>query len=83
MIWGMFCWYGSGALVFLEGKQIALRYLDVLIDQVHFAMLNFYPDGDEYFIDGNAIHRAKIGSLNIRLTSNTFPDHSIAWILTP
>ncbi|GFX75729.1 uncharacterized protein TNCV_2237021 [Trichonephila clavipes] len=34
----------SGDLVFLDSKQTVMRYLDVLADQVHFTMLNFYPD---------------------------------------
>ncbi|GFX98056.1 transposable element Tcb2 transposase [Trichonephila clavipes] len=59
MIWGMF-WHKSGALMFLEGKQTAMRYLDILADQVHPAMLHFYPVGDGYFIDDNAtIHRPR------------------------
>ena len=53
MIWGMFCWHGSGAVVFLKGKQTAVRYLGIQADQVHPAMLHFYPDGDEYFMDNN------------------------------
>ena len=57
----MFCWYGSGPLVLLEGKQTAMKYLDILADQVHPAMLHFYSEGDEYFMDDNAtIHRARI-----------------------
>ena len=60
MVWGMFCWYGSGPLVLLEGKQTAMQYLDILADQVHPAMLQFY-EGDGYFMDDNAtIHRARI-----------------------
>ena len=56
----MFYWYGSDPLVLLEGKQTAMQYLDILADQVHPAMLQFY-EGDGYFMDDNAtIHRARI-----------------------
>ncbi|GFX84110.1 hypothetical protein TNCV_4859181 [Trichonephila clavipes] len=59
MIWGMFCWHKSGVLGILEGKQVAMRYLNILTEEVHSPMLHFYPDGDEYFMDDNAtIHRA-------------------------
>ena len=69
MIWGMFCWHGNGVLVFFEGKQTAMRYLDILADQVHSAMLHFYPDGDGYFVDDNEpIHRA-------RIVQNWFGEH--------
>ncbi|GFY05701.1 hypothetical protein TNCV_4403681 [Trichonephila clavipes] len=54
MIWSMVCWHGSGALVFLEGKHTAMRYLDILTYQVHSAMLPLYPDGDGYFMGDNA-----------------------------
>ncbi|GFW82598.1 hypothetical protein TNCV_3491701 [Trichonephila clavipes] len=40
--------HGSGALVFLESKQASLRFLDILADQVHPAMLHFHPDVDGY-----------------------------------
>ena len=60
VVWGMFCWHGSGVLVFLMGKQTAMQYLDILANQVHLAMLHFYPDGDECFMDDNApIHPAR------------------------
>ena len=60
MIWVMFCWLGSGTLVFLEGKQTAMRYFDIPADEVYPAMLHFYPDGDGYFMDDNApTYRAK------------------------
>ena len=60
MIWGMFRWHGSGALVPLECEQTAMRYLDILADQIHPAMLYFYPEGDGYCMDDNArIHRAR------------------------
>ncbi|GFX77538.1 hypothetical protein TNCV_4025881 [Trichonephila clavipes] len=62
MIPNMFYWLGSGALVFLEGKQTAVRYLEILVDQVHPAMLHFYPDGDEYLMDVNATIR-RVGSV--------------------
>ncbi|GFS72873.1 uncharacterized protein TNCV_1392801 [Trichonephila clavipes] len=70
MIRGTFSWHENGALVFLENKQTAMRYLDILRDQMHFAMLDFYPDSDGYFMDDYAtIHRAR----NIQ---NWFVEHS-------
>ncbi|GFW53378.1 transposable element Tcb1 transposase [Trichonephila clavipes] len=60
MISSIFCWHGSGHLVFLEGKQTAIRYSEILAVQVHPAMLHFYPNGDGNFIDENApVHRAR------------------------
>ena len=60
MIWGIFCWHVSGALIFLEGKQTAMQNLDKLADQVHLVILRCYPDGDGYFMDNNApIHPAR------------------------
>ncbi|GFX72411.1 transposable element Tcb1 transposase [Trichonephila clavipes] len=57
----IFCWHGSDVLVFLEGKQTAMRYLDILADQAHPEMLHFYLNDNEYFMDGNlTIHRARI-----------------------
>ena len=54
MVWNMLCWYGSGFLVLLEVKQTAMQYLDILADQVHPAMLQFYSESDGYFMDDNA-----------------------------
>ncbi|GFW77317.1 uncharacterized protein TNCV_924331 [Trichonephila clavipes] len=87
MIWDLFCWHGSGVLVFLESKQTAMRYLNILADQVHPAMLHFYPDGDGYFMDSNAtIHLAR----SVRNSSDEYqtdfqqlPGHSIATELNP
>ncbi|GFW70664.1 hypothetical protein TNCV_2922191 [Trichonephila clavipes] len=50
----MFCWHGSNALEFLEYKQTAMRYLDILIDQVHPPMLHCYPHKDGYFVENNS-----------------------------
>ncbi|GFS94380.1 hypothetical protein TNCV_2014141 [Trichonephila clavipes] len=36
-------WHGSGALVFLESKQTAMRYLDIMADQLDPVMLHFLP----------------------------------------
>ncbi|GFW67086.1 hypothetical protein TNCV_4031051 [Trichonephila clavipes] len=59
-VWGMFCWNGSSALGFLEGKQTTMRYLDTFSNQMYSEMLHFYPDGDGYFMDDNATkYRAK------------------------
>ena len=69
MIWDMFRWHGSCALVFLESKQIAMRYLDILADQVHPAMLHFYPDGDRYFVENNAPMN------RVRNVQNWFAEH--------
>ena len=87
MIWGTFCWQGSGALVFLEGKQTVTRYLDILADQVHSAMLHFILMAKDtswtimhLYIEPEVF---KIGSFSISLTSNIFPGHRIAQILTP
>ncbi|GFX74937.1 uncharacterized protein TNCV_1845091 [Trichonephila clavipes] len=69
----MFCRNGSDALVVLEDKSTATKYLDILADQVHPTMLHFYPDGDGYFIDSNAaIHRA-------RSVQNWFAEHQSAF----
>ncbi|KFM66807.1 hypothetical protein X975_10900, partial [Stegodyphus mimosarum] len=55
--------------VFLERKQAAMRYLDILADQVHPPVLHFYPDGDGYFMDDNAtVHCA-------RSVQNWFTEH--------
>ncbi|GFX45549.1 hypothetical protein TNCV_2740861 [Trichonephila clavipes] len=90
MIWSKFCWYRSDALVcvFFEDEKTAIRCLDILADQVHPAVLHFYPDGEGYLIDDIAIiHRARSVQNcfveHLSLTSNTFPGHRIAWILTP
>ena len=57
MIRGVFSWCASGALVFHEGKQTAMRYPETLADQVHLA---FYPEGDGYLMNENApIHQAR------------------------
>ena len=37
-----------------RGKQTTMRYLVILVDQVHPAMLHFHPGGDGYFMDDNA-----------------------------
>ncbi|GFS84642.1 uncharacterized protein TNCV_4607621 [Trichonephila clavipes] len=50
---GMFFWQGGGALVFFEGKQLAMRYIAIVTDQVHPTLLHFYPIGDVYFMDHN------------------------------
>ncbi|GFT74043.1 transposable element Tcb2 transposase [Trichonephila clavipes] len=69
MIKGMLCWDGSGVLVIFEGKQTAMRYLDMLVDQMHPEMLHFHPDGDGYFMENNAtIHHDS----SVR---NWFPEH--------
>ena len=46
-----------------------MQDLYILVDQVHSAMLHYYPDGDGYFMDDNApIHRA-------RSVQNWFAEH--------
>lgn len=53
-------WYKSGALLFLEGKQTSIGYLDILVDQAQSAMLHFHPDGNGHVMDDNPhVHRAK------------------------
>ena len=83
----MFCWHGSGALVFLEGKQTAMRYLDIMqikytlqccifilmATNTSWTIMHLYIEPEVF----------KIGSLSLILTSNTFPGHRIARILTP
>ncbi|GFW58999.1 hypothetical protein TNCV_2831051 [Trichonephila clavipes] len=60
MIWGMLYGHVNCFLVLLEGKQTSTRYLDTLADQVHLAMLYFYPDAYGYFMyDNVAIHPAR------------------------
>ncbi|GFU16927.1 transposable element Tcb2 transposase [Trichonephila clavipes] len=54
MIWDMFYWHGKCALEFLKGKQAVMRELNMLVDQVHPAMLHFYLDGNRYFMDDSA-----------------------------
>ncbi|GFU59210.1 DDE_3 domain-containing protein [Trichonephila clavipes] len=57
---GHVLYHGSDALIFLESKQTAIRYLDILADQEQPSRLHFYPDDDGHFMDGNAtIHRAR------------------------
>ena len=46
-----------------------MRYLDILANRVHPAMLHFYPNDDGYFMDDNApMHRA-------RIVQNWFAEH--------
>ncbi|GFS47272.1 hypothetical protein TNCV_4862511 [Trichonephila clavipes] len=58
-----------------------MRYLDVLADQVHPAMLHFYPDG--FMDDNTAVHWAK--SVQNWIAEHQFdfplPGHRIAQIL--
>ncbi|GFX82120.1 hypothetical protein TNCV_2707501 [Trichonephila clavipes] len=54
LVWVMFYWQGSGPLVFLEDKQTTMRYIEILEDQVHTAILCFYSAGDGYLMDGYA-----------------------------
>ncbi|GFU52903.1 hypothetical protein TNCV_1142151 [Trichonephila clavipes] len=88
LIWGMFFWSISHALMFLEDKQTVMRYLDIMADQMHPAMWHFYPASDGYFMNDNAtIHRTRSVQSwfveHINLTSDTFPGHHLAQILTP
>ncbi|GFT27458.1 hypothetical protein TNCV_1275611 [Trichonephila clavipes] len=56
----MFFWHGRGGLLFLEGKQTAMRYLDILADQVNSEVFYFYPEDEEYFMaDNTTVHRAR------------------------
>ncbi|GFU37794.1 uncharacterized protein TNCV_1466561 [Trichonephila clavipes] len=56
----MVYWLDNSTLGFLEGKQASMRYLDIMVDEVHPSMLHFYPDGDAHFMDDNATkHRSR------------------------
>ena len=68
----------SGALVFLEGKHTAMRYLGILAHQEHPAMLHFYRDGDGYFMnDITPIHRAR--SIQNWLAEYQFDFQHLSW----
>ncbi|GFU15892.1 hypothetical protein TNCV_2368281 [Trichonephila clavipes] len=44
----------------LRIKKAVMIYLDILVDQVHPAMLHFYPNNDRYFMANNAtIHQPR------------------------
>ncbi|GFT45731.1 hypothetical protein TNCV_2671631 [Trichonephila clavipes] len=81
----MVCWHGSGTLISLEGNRMAMRYIDILENQVHLVMLHFYAHDNGYFMDDNTIilcaRSVKIDSLNASLTSNVFQFHRITQIL--
>lgn len=58
---GMFSWYESCSLVFVESEHTTVQYLDVLVVKVHSAILHFYSAGDGYLMDDNTSkHRARI-----------------------
>ncbi|GFV26258.1 hypothetical protein TNCV_698801 [Trichonephila clavipes] len=57
MIWGVFCGYESGVHALLGYNQMAMRYLDILADQVHTEMWHFYTDYAGHFLC-TKIHRA-------------------------
>ena len=58
MLGGAFSWHALGAVIPLEGKVSANRYLMVLSDYLHPMLQNFFPAGRGLFQDGNAlIHR--------------------------
>jgi len=45
MLWGTFSWRGFGAVISLEGKVNANRYLMVLSDHVHPMLQHFFFAG--------------------------------------
>ncbi|GFU75958.1 uncharacterized protein TNCV_2087961 [Trichonephila clavipes] len=65
----MLCWLGSGALVFFEGKQTTIKNFDIMADQEHPVLFYFYPDGDDNFMDDNAIKHSA------RNVQNWFAEH--------
>ena len=54
------------------------RYLDILADQAQPVMLQFYPDGDGYFMDDNVpIHRDR--SVQNWLTEHESDFQQLSW----
>ena len=61
MLWGAFSWHGLGAVIPLEGKVNANRYLMVPSDHLHPMLQHFFPAGRGALQDENApIHRARV-----------------------
>ena len=60
MLWITFSWNGLGAVIPLEGKVNANRYLIVLSD-LQRLLQHFFPSGSGVFQDENTpIHRARV-----------------------
>ncbi len=61
MVWGIFSWHTSGALVPIEHYLNATAYLSIVADHVHPFVTTLYPSSDGYFQQDNApCHKAQI-----------------------
>ncbi|GFU16805.1 hypothetical protein TNCV_923081 [Trichonephila clavipes] len=76
-IWSMFCWHESDT-------KTAMRYLDILADQVQCCLFTLMATNTSWMIIEIYILPKvfKIGLLSIIWTSNIFPGHLIARIVT-
>ena len=61
---GTFSWDSLGAVVPLEGKVNAYRYLMVLSDHLHPMLQNFFPTERGVFQDDNAPSTENVSSPN-------------------
>lgn len=61
MIWGCITWNGIGTLCKVDGNINALKYREVLEDQLWPVIARHFPNGDYRFQDDNApVHRARL-----------------------
>ena len=60
MIWGCICWHGVGTLAAVTGNINAVKYQEILEDNLWPVIAQHFPNGGYHFQDDNApVHRAR------------------------
>jgi hypothetical protein len=60
MIWGCITWYGVGTITAVEGNINAVKYQQILHDNLWPVLARYFPDGNYILQDDNApVHRAR------------------------
>ena len=61
MVWGCICYAGVGTLTHVDGNINALKYINIIDNNLWPVIARHFPDGNYTFMDDNApVHRAHV-----------------------